>query len=105
MSDSDLIKIRKEVCEGDLIPNGYGISYVDYISYKAICYPIPFNFIVSIFRQIYIKLSKGPSHLLEIDRSVYEKARLAGFEEGFHEGFHEGMRLWIRAKNEEQVKS
>lgn len=45
--------------EGELIPKGYGLAYIDFSTMFSIYYPIPLNLIVRLFRGFYFWVMKG----------------------------------------------
>lgn len=53
------MKIVKYVCEGEMMPRGYGLSYRRYDCNKSICHPIPINLVVRLFRALYWRLQFG----------------------------------------------
>lgn len=48
--------LRKAIDEGELMPNGYGVAYVDYCRRQAVCYPIGLNAVIGVCRAIYFWL-------------------------------------------------
>ena len=71
--------MRKEIGEGELLPKGYGLAYRCDWSYISICYPIPLNIIVRLYREIYYIVEKG------LFKSRYEKDVEKWFSFGFKE--------------------
>jgi hypothetical protein len=53
------MKIRKDVGPGYILPDWYGVAWVNYYEQKKVCYPIPLNYIFGFFYWIYREL-KGP---------------------------------------------
>jgi hypothetical protein len=56
-------KIKIEVPFACEIPIGYGVAYIDGYRTKAICYPIPLNWIVWFLRELYFLLVVTPQTL------------------------------------------
>lgn len=45
------IRIVKEILEGGIIPKGYGVAYWETMRRVAVCYPIPLNVIVALWKK------------------------------------------------------
>jgi len=45
--------IRKYVRDGEMIPKGYGVAWVDYVCDRAVYYPIGLNMVISFSRDVY----------------------------------------------------
>ena len=72
-------KMIIRISQGEEIPRGYGIAYRDYVRDIAICYPIIINWIVWIFRELYIRISITPNGILEKQsRAIYKRGYEAG---------------------------
>lgn len=62
------IALQKITLEGETIPRGYGIAWVDGLSYRIICLPFPMNHIVRWIRDWWfrvrnVKLTDGEKAL------------------------------------------
>ncbi|MET3390652.1 hypothetical protein ABIC33_001275 [Variovorax sp. 1140] len=44
------MKIRKYCGQGEMLPRGYGIAWVDFASDKAVCYPVVLNLVAAFLR-------------------------------------------------------
>ena len=85
--------MRRFVKEGERFPRGYRLAYYDPCCDVAICYPLPFNWIVGWTRQIYYALQKGPRDRL--DAAFAKKASAmwnSGYEIGHRNGLEDGYR-------------
>lgn len=76
--------IRKTISEGQIIPRFYGKAFFNYMTYEAICYPIPMNFIVGWARTLLCILKMGTRKNF-FDRKLIE-ARSAGHVDGVELG-------------------
>lgn len=72
------MEVKKYLKEGDKIPKGWGIAYVEIPTYKVAIYPIPLNIIVSLMRRIRRWFMYG--------HKLYYDAEKKGYENGFEEG-------------------
>ena len=82
------IASRKRISEGDDIPKGYGIAWVDFLSMEAVCYPMGLNFMARWFRdaKYWIKdpFSKGDvKHLHQ--NPQYLEAQLDQARQAIHQ--------------------
>lgn len=50
------------IAAGEMIPNGYGVAYHEYERDVAVCYPIPVNLVVGLWRVILVRLKIGFGH-------------------------------------------
>ncbi len=82
-----------EITEGALIPKGYGIAYWETGRDVAVCYPLPFNFVVSTARAIYRRLvvptlcyDRYTKEILQTRRKGYDKGWKAGYAIGYRDG-------------------
>jgi hypothetical protein len=66
------------LCHGQIIPAWYGIAYYDYLAYRAICYPMPLNIVVRVFRDITVWMRVGFASVDIRPRDAY----LQGLKEG-----------------------
>jgi len=69
------MKIIRNIYEGEIIPNGYGIAYVEYNSDRAVLYPIPINVVVALIRRFWFWVRGG------------------AYEGGYDRGYKEGKRI------------
>lgn len=73
-------KFKIEVKIGEIIPEHYGVSSIDYERQVKICYLIPFNLIVRVFNTMYFWLRFG-----SVDRftkMTIEATYIAGYLKG-----------------------
>jgi len=70
--------MKKFIKEGDQIPTGYGIAYLELDRLGAIAYPIPLNLIVSGLRKLWLWAMYG--------HKLYEDGYTKGYETGESEG-------------------
>ena len=65
---------------GNKIPKGYGIAYYDIVKQLTICYPIPFNYIIRIIRNITYKFKSIPMSTIERNNQyIYNKGFIDGY--------------------------
>lgn len=83
------ITFRKYAVEGEYAPWGYGMGYFDYSSGRLVLYPIPLNWIIWAFREIYFRLMVTP---IGIQKTIGTQQYADGWVHGYHEGFEEGKR-------------
>lgn len=57
--------IKKRISEGAIIPKWYGIAYYDWQTDYAVCYPIPFNLLVTLYRIVRMFFKTPPGRLFE----------------------------------------
>ncbi len=50
--------MKKIVKQGEIMPRGYGTSYIEWFSGNNICHPIPLNIIIALCRKLKFFLSK-----------------------------------------------
>lgn len=74
------MKLRKLIKEYDQLPPFYGIAWWEFRSNIAICYPIPFNLLIRIIRDIWISICL-------IHRKVDMNPR-----DAYWEGYYDGMK-------------
>ena len=72
--------VKKIVNAYEIIPKGYGIAYRKYDMDATVCYPIPFNIFVALFRRIYIWFIHGAN--------LYND----GYDRGYGKGLTEGRK-------------
>lgn len=85
------MKIKIELREGEEIPKGYGIAYVELNRFGAIVYPIPLNFVVGVLHRFYLWVRMGGR--------LYENGYFKGYSVGSSEG-----REYAFNQYKEQVK-
>lgn len=74
-----VVSFEKVIRNGDVIPRFYGIAYRSFIDDKAICYPVPLNWLVRWGMEIARRL-KVPG------TTKFERAVVAAYQKGFKEG-------------------
>jgi len=47
---------EKTIRKCEIIPRGYGVSYLDPLCYKAVCHLYPLNVVIGISRNLWIKI-------------------------------------------------
>ena len=72
------MKLVKYVVEGEPFPNWYGCAWRDFAMRRTVCYPIPLNLILNVFRRLW----HWSLLSLRLKHSVLDKA----FQEGIQEG-------------------
>lgn len=111
-------RLRREVAPGVRIPDWYGEAYVDYARQYLVCYPIPLNWLVSVWRAVLFRLKRGI--LRDYENRVFQRGRSegwaagtergrgdgfqAGYEEGRKQGVEQGIRavvLWARSQKKD----
>lgn len=80
------MNIKRKIRDSDTIPRGYGFSYYDYASRYVICYPIPINLIIQIWRSLRRILVMG----------FYTQDRILKINSEYWRGFDDG----VKAKND-----
>lgn len=73
---------RKELLEGEQIPQGYGLAYHYTDRFVSVFYPIPFNLIVRLYLIIYHKIEFG------LFRDRYEERLTRSYQKGYCKGLH-----------------
>lgn len=73
----------KRVLEAGVMPKGYGVAWLDYVSLEAITLPIPINLIVRFWLSIYRWMRFPP-------KTWHEKVALEVREKAYNEGFKFG---------------
>jgi hypothetical protein len=48
-----MVLFKKDLVQGQRMPNGYGISYIDCTRCSFVCHPVPINIIVHLIRELY----------------------------------------------------
>ena len=83
------ISFKKEVEEGEALPFGYAIAYIDYPrGFRRIAYPIGIHLIVGLLRKIYFWLV----------RQRVKNAEEAGYRRGYDEGQKMGRSEALKKK-------
>jgi hypothetical protein len=77
------ISIKKYICEGELIPPGYGVALRDYQCRVTVLYPVPINWIVRYADLLWWKLVVPPNSAKD---TLYQKAYQEAWEAGFKSG-------------------
>ena len=94
MSISKRVPLRKTVEEGEWRPAWYGVAYFDYATNYAVCYPIPLNIVVRVYRivQYFLLWLLGTAPWLKDPwKRTYERGRMDGKEEMVREALHNAM--------------
>ena len=74
-----VVSFYQMVNEGHQIPKGWGIAYSNWDMTQAVCYPLPFNWIIGWGRNIWFKLMHGPKDRF---RAALSTAEQRGYERG-----------------------
>ena len=82
-------KTAKQLCEGELVPRGYGLAWQRYDMDMSVYLPIPINIIASKMREYYFRLVIGCDQL---DASAYMKGHRKGYGSGRDAGVKEGWK-------------
>ena len=94
---------RKRVGRGERVPKGFGMCYYEGNTPNLICYPIPFNYIISFVRWLYLNI-RNPYFFRAAD--AFELGRKKGREEAIKEYYappqHVNRRCTITPKEEEK---
>jgi len=90
------MKMKKLVSEGESMPRGYGFSYWDWDTFRAVCHPIPFNILEAWRRKIVgwlmatypLSLASKPpdGYTLGYYAGIRAGKDVAGYWRGFEEG-------------------
>ena len=82
--------MRIEVNDGVMSPRFYGLAYYDSCCRLAVCYPIPLNVLVRMWRNIVWAFKRGlVKDKISVDYNI-------GYSKGFHEGYLDGRRDWSK---------
>ena len=73
-----IMSVRKEIKPGERIPAWYGIAWQRYDLNYTVCYPIPLNALVVLYRGITLWLKHGGKSVMLSPRDAFAQ----GFEEG-----------------------
>ena len=73
------MKLKKVIGEGEYYPPFYGAAYLRYETLQVICYPVPINLIVRVFKSIYAFLRRGGTMIRWHPREAYEQ----GYQDGY----------------------
>jgi len=76
--------------EGEVMPRGYGLCYMEVHRYGFVIAPIPFNFVISLWKRIEWYLMRNPF-------APKPKGCLKCFEAGFDRGRHAQDRDFVEA--------
>ena len=71
---------RDYIEDGGLIPRGYGFAYYEWVSMKAVFYPIPVNLVVNLHRKLH-EILVGPSapKINVLVKRAYMRGRADGY--------------------------
>lgn len=78
------MRIRKEICHGDVIPAWYGVAWIAVMRDVAVCYPIPLNLIAAALRGLWIWAMHGYRAVPIDPRAAYAQ----GFADGRRSANH-----------------
>lgn len=85
---------------GEKIKPFWGFSYWEENSMMVVCYPIPLNWIVAIFRNVYWKFmvaqDKRHEELAKEYNKGYEEGYTYGYDNGYHDKTHELLTRMFR---------
>lgn len=71
--------------QGETIPPGYGIAWLDPVANRLACYPVPINIIVRAARRVWYWIAGHRSGLVD------ERASAAAANEAWRAGYECGM--------------
>ena len=79
-----LFDLKKTIPEGEFCPRGYGVAYKSLHQMAYICYPIPLNQIVRVWRNFYFWLAfPMRSFRDDVEKNFYD----VGYERGYRMGW------------------
>jgi len=101
------------VREGERLPKYYGLAYRLFNQHAAVCYPIPLNYVVRVYRDLAFWLrfpnpglhdramsdaydhgfEEGRKTQMRIDSARFDNEYARGLRDGFHAGAKDGMRI------------
>src|SRR3990167_8688350 len=70
-----VMKFKIELCEGEKVPYGYGISWYEYAIRTAVCFPMPFHILFAYCRRFYFYMMVAFIHTDPIEIEVDNRAR------------------------------
>jgi hypothetical protein len=70
--------------QGEMLPRGYGIAWVEFHADRAVCLPVPLHIIASVVRTAWqkVRIWRAPDLL----RAEYDRGHRDGHEAGYKSG-------------------
>lgn len=65
------VMTSKQVVNGEKIPNGYGVAYINYTNMKLVLYLFPFNHLYGWVRAVYGLIRHRPLLKYEVDLYIH----------------------------------
>lgn len=115
------LSMQKMVVEGDKLPRGYGIAWVDHLTYRIICLPFPVNHIARRIRAWWhrvrnVYITDGEKALMEARRIrkrtdrdianmfdiVSNKVYAVAFKDGQESSWDQLSKLIIEGRTEDE---
>jgi hypothetical protein len=62
------LRILKRASEGNVLPAGCGVAWVEYDRASAVCAPVPLNFLLGWAVRAWWRLKRGPGHCARCGR-------------------------------------
>lgn len=83
---------------GEVMPRGYGLAYREWERDVAVFYPIPFNLIVRLIRELYYRIRIGicKTKIEHMILSALKREFDLGYEAGKDEGIRQSKDLYDR---------
>lgn len=72
---------KKIISDGQMYPTLYGVAYYDYLKRQAVCYPVPFNLVARLTREVYGWL-----------RNPWGFPSSEELRRHYHDGFQDGLK-------------
>ena len=72
------MKIIKHIADYEIIPNWYGVAWVDWMSNRRVCMPVPLNMVAGLARACYVFICVGYLTVPANPRDAY----MQGLREG-----------------------
>lgn len=81
--------------QGEMLPRGYGIAWVEFCTDRAVCLPVPLHIIASFIRTAWqkVRIWRAPDLL----RAEYDRGRQMGYQRGYDVGRGEAKRAEQRS--------
>lgn len=75
------ISMWRDAHNGETLPRGYGIAWVEFYADRAVCLPVPLHIIASFIRTAWqkVRIWRAPDLL----RAEYDRGRNDGYEAGY----------------------
>ncbi len=77
------IQVRRIVGQGERIPFGFAVAYLDYASFTASAYPVGLHLIVKVARRLYFGL-------LRYKPTDWESREAQAHQAGYNQGYTAG---------------